>query len=120
MLTLATMRGLPQGRCRISSNMVIVVLFALLVALIPIVPRLEEAPRAQPELIALAQQQPDATIGVIVQKNEAGTDVEQRVTQLGGTITMDLHIINAFAAQLPARASIALARMEGVRWVSLD
>ena len=98
----------------------IVVLFVLLIALIPIVPRLEAAPRAQPELIALAQQQPDATIGVIVQKNEAGTAVEQRVTQLGGTITMDLHIINAFAAQLTARGSLALARMAGVRWVSLD
>jgi len=58
--------GLPRGRRRISSNMVIVVLFALLVALIPIVPRLEAAPREQPELIALAQQQPKATIGVIV------------------------------------------------------
>ena len=100
--------------------MVIVVVFALLVALIPNMPRLQAAPRAQPELIALAQQQPDATIGVIVQKYETGTAVEQRVTQMGGTITMDLHIINAFAAQLTARASIALARMAGVRWVSLD
>jgi serine protease AprX len=120
MLALATMRGLPQGRRRISSTMVIVVLFTLLVALIPSVPRLEATPRAQPELIALAQQQPDATIGVIVQKNGTGLDVEQRVTQLGGAVTMDLHIINAFAAQLTAQAALDLARMTGVRWVSLD
>ncbi len=120
MLTLATMCGLQHGRHRISSTMVIMVLFALLVALIPIVPRLEAAPRAQPELIALAQQQPKAIIGVIVQKNETSTDVEQRVAQLGGTVTLDLHIINAFAAQLTARASIVLAQMQGVRWVSLD
>jgi serine protease AprX len=120
MFALSTKRSLPQGRHRISSTMVTIVLFALLVALIPNMPRLEAAPRAQPELIALAQQQPDATIGVIVQKNVTGTAVEQFVTQLGGTITLDLHIINAFAAQLPARASITLARMTGVRWVSLD
>src|SRR5260221_1052742 len=111
MFALATRRGLPQGRYRISSTMMIVVLCVLLVGLIPIMPRLEAAPRAQPELIALAQQRPDATIGVIVQKNETGTAVEQRVTKLGGTITMDLHIINGFAAQLTARESLAVARM---------
>src|SRR4051794_21237193 len=106
MLALATMRGLPQGRRRISSTMVIVVLFTLLVALIPIVPRSEATPRAQPELIALAQQQPDASIAVIVQKNGNSLDVEQRVIQLGGAVTMDLHIINAFAAQLKAQAAL--------------
>jgi serine protease AprX len=100
--------------------MAIVVLFALLVTLIPIVPRLETAPRAQPELVVLAQQQPQATIGVIVQKNLAGADIEQRVRELGGTVTLDLHIINAFAAQLTGQAALTLARMDGVRWVSLD
>jgi serine protease AprX len=120
MLTLAIRRGLPHGQRRISSTMVIVVLFALLVALIPSVPRLEAAPRAQPELIALAQQQPDATIGVIVRKDAAGANLEQRVAQLGGAVTLDLHIINAFAARLTARASIVLSQMQGVRWVSLD
>jgi len=120
MLALSNTRGLQQGRHRVSSIMLIVVMFALLLALIPNMPRLQAAPRAQPELIALAQQQPDATIGVIVQKNETSTAVEQRVIEMGGTITMDLHIINAFAAQLTARESLALARMAGVRWVSLD
>src|SRR4051794_29456641 len=109
MLTFATMRGAPQRQCRISSKMMIVVLFALLVAVIPIVPKLEATPRAQPELIALAQQQPKTTIGVIVQKNGTGPDVEQRVTQLGGAITMDLHIINAFAARMTAQEALDLA-----------
>src|SRR5215213_444087 len=112
MLTLAHMHGSPTGRYRISSNLVIVVLFALLVALIPNVPQLEAAPRAQPELIALVQQQPQAIISVIVQKNLAGTNVEQRVSQLGGTITLDLHIINAFAARLAGQAALILARMD--------
>src|SRR5215213_4561354 len=120
MLTLAHMYGSPTGRYRISSKLVIIVLFALLVTLIPNVPQLEAAPRAQPELIALAQQQPQAIIGVIVQKNLADTNVEQRVSQLGGTITLDLHVINAFAARLTGQAALILARMDGVRWISLD
>jgi serine protease AprX len=120
MLTHAPVRGLSSGRQRISSTLGIVVLFALLVALIPIVPRLEAAPRAQPELIALAQEQPQATIGVIVQKNLNGSELERRVTELGGIVTLDLHIINAFAAQLTGQAALTLARMDGVRWVSLD
>jgi serine protease AprX len=120
MLTFTTMRGSVPGWQRISPIMAMVVLFALLVALIPSVPRVQVAPRAQPELITLAQRLPNTTVGVIVRKDTAGTDVEQRVAQLGGTITTDLHIINAFAAQLTARASIVLAQMQGVRWVSLD
>src|SRR5204863_8617621 len=39
---------------------------------------------------------------------------------LGGVVTMDLHIINAFAAELPAGAILELARAAGVRWISLD
>ncbi len=120
MLALTTSHDITLGLRRISSTLAIVVLFTLLIALIPIVPHLEARPRAQPELIALAQQQPDATIGVIVQKNATDTDVEQRVTQLGGTITLDLHIINAFAAHMTAQAAFTLAQMNGVRWVSLD
>ena len=120
MLALSTMRRAPQNRHRISPPLAMVIFFMLLVALIPNVPRLETAPRAQPELIALAEQQPDATIGVIVQKDATSTNVEQQVADLGGTVTMDLHIINAFAAQLTASASISLARMTGVRWISLD
>jgi serine protease AprX len=120
MSALPIARGSSNYPRRISIPAGIALLFALLMALIPHVPHLEAAPRAQPELIALARQQPDATIGVIVRKDAPGTDIEQHVSQLGGIITMDLHIINAFAALLPARASIALAQMQGVRWVSLD
>jgi serine protease AprX len=109
-----------NGRRRVSTCIAVALLLTFLAALIPIVPQLDLAPRAQPELIALAQRQPLTTIGVIVRKDDSGVDLEQRVAQLGGTITLDLHIINAFAARLPARQALALARMDGVRWVSLD
>jgi hypothetical protein len=75
---------------------------------------------AQPELLALAAQRPDQTLNVIVQKQAADTRVEALVRQLGGTITKDLHIINAFAAEMKGRDVSLLARADGVRWVSLD
>ena len=120
MRTPAPIRRRLSGWQRIRSHLAIIMLFALLVALIPNVSRVQAAPRAQLELIALAQQQPQATMGVILQKIATATDIEQRVAQLGGTITLDLHIINAFAAELTGQAALTLARMDGVRWISLD
>ena len=68
----------------------------------------------------MAAERPDATLGVIVQKAVKDTQVESLVARLGGTVTADLHIINAFGATLPARAIAELSRADGVRWVSLD
>jgi serine protease AprX len=99
---------------------------ALLIGLIPALPGADSslsavrAFHAQPQIIALAGQEPDAEISVIVQKDAAGAGLEQHVAQSGGAVTADLPIINAFAAELSARAALALSRMPGVRWVSLD
>jgi subtilisin family serine protease len=78
------------------------------------------APRAQPSLLALAATQPDVIVDVIVQKAVKDGSIESLVTKLGGRVTKDLHIINAFAAELQAKAIPPLARAAGVRWVSLD
>jgi serine protease AprX len=76
--------------------------------------------RAQPILLQMAAEQPDQTVSVIVQKAAMGASVEQLVAALGGTVTKDLHIINAFAAEMKAGDAAQLARADGVRWVSLD
>jgi serine protease AprX len=76
--------------------------------------------KAHPLLIQLAAKEPDRRVSVIVQKTTSGLDLEARVTRLGGEVTKDLHIINAFAAELPAGAAVALARDPAVRRVSLD
>lgn len=94
-------------------------LLALMVALIPSSSPNQAALRAQPALIALAQQQPEQEISVIIQK-QGEARVEQLVEQLGGVVTLDLHIINAFAARMPARTALTLAGSNGVHWVSLD
>jgi serine protease AprX len=96
----------------------IVLLLALLASLMPAA----SAPvaRAQPVLLVMAARNSGAQVGVIVQKTARGARVEDLVVRLGGTITKDLRIINAFAARLPAKAVPELAKAAGVRWMSLD
>ncbi|MBM4460001.1 MAG: S8 family peptidase [Chloroflexi bacterium] len=104
--------------CRVLS---IVAALTLVLLLLPAAaaPALPSLP-IQPILLQLADHQPDAVVGVIVQKANAGADIEGAVARLGGVVTRDLHIIRAIAARLPARAVVELARNRDVRWVSLD
>jgi len=78
------------------------------------------SPRAQPELLALAAENPEAMVGVIVQQTGRDATVAEAIARLGGGVTADLRIINALAARLPARQIPALVRLPTVRWVSLD
>ena len=98
----------------------VLLVVALLAPLMVMAPASEAAPRAQPVLLAMAAERPDETVGVIVQKLGNGTNVEDLVARLSGVVTKDLHIINAIAAQLPAKAVPELAKAAGVRWVSFD
>ena len=50
----------------------------------------------------------------------ADSSAEELVARLGGRVTQDLHIVNAFAAELPAEAVLELTRAESVRWVTLN
>jgi serine protease AprX len=97
---------------------VLVTLLVLLAALVPLAQPQNAPPRAQAALLELARFHPEQRVGVIVQKQGAGA--EALVAQLGGAVTDDLHIINAFAATLPAGAVAALAQANPVRWVSLN
>jgi serine protease AprX len=76
--------------------------------------------KAHPLLMQLAAEAPDQRVSVIVQKITSGVDPETRVARLGGEVTKNLHIINAFAAELPAKAAMTLAQDPGVGWLSLD
>ena len=60
-------------------------------------------------------------VSVIVQKTSIATrGPEAAVARLGGLITRDLPIVDGFAASLPAAAIAELARVPGVRVISLD
>jgi serine protease AprX len=83
-------------------------------------PQTASAAKAQPQLVQMAAEKPDALVRVIAQKTAGAEGVEALVSKLGGRVTSDLHFINAFAAEMTAEAAIKLAQMESVRWVSLD
>jgi serine protease AprX len=102
-------------------NVCLLALLCLLTGLSPdrAVPASGQA-RLQPALQQLALAHPEAPVSIIVQKTTAGAGVELEVARLGGTVTKDLSIINAFAAELSAAGAADLAQAKGVRWVSLD
>src|SRR5687767_13808667 len=83
-------------------------------------PQQVSAAKTQPQLVQLAAQDPSQIVRVIAQKMAGTQDAETQVIKLGGTVTKELNIINAFAAELTAEAALELARSESVRWVSLD
>ncbi len=76
--------------------------------------------RAHPILQQLAAQSPDQAVTVIVQKAGATARAEALTVSLGGNVTRDLHIINAFTAEIKASQALKLAASPFVRWVSPD
>ncbi len=83
-------------------------------------PALAGALRAQPELLQIAAVKPEQPVQVIVQKAGADSAAEDLTVSLGGSVTRDLHIINAFAAEMSAQAARELSASSLVRWISLD
>jgi serine protease AprX len=76
--------------------------------------------RIHPLLIQIATETPNERVSVIVQKLDPSKQAEDMVLHLGGEVTKDLSIINAFAAELPAKSVPVLASMASVKWVSPD
>jgi serine protease AprX len=74
----------------------------------------------QPALLTMAAAHPAERVRLIVQKAGATGVPEQQTRDLGGRVTQDLHLIHAFAAELPAGAVPVLAAASGIRWISLD
>jgi serine protease AprX len=75
---------------------------------------------AHPLLVQMAADDPEQLVSVIVQKLAGSTGLDSEVARLGGEVTQDLAIINAFAAEMTASAALELATSSNVRWVSLD
>ena len=74
----------------------------------------------QPALLAMAAEQPDTQVRVIIQKSDVAADVAGLVTELGGTVIKDLHIINAVVAEMAVETAVDLSYDASVNWVSLD
>lgn len=78
------------------------------------------AQKVQPQLLAMVVDNPTETVSIIVQKSRRDHTVEESVGQLGGVVTNDLSVLNAFAAKVPGRVVLQLAASSAVRWISLD
>ncbi|HKG36160.1 MAG TPA: S8 family peptidase [Solirubrobacterales bacterium] len=85
-------------------------------ALAPITPSLT------PALADMAERTPGKRVEVIVQLTAGAkrADAAPLVRELGGTVTRDLHIINAVVAKLPAAGASELAASAKVKAVSLN
>jgi len=98
----------------------IILIIALSLASPAALPKAVASAKADPLLAQVATQMPDKPISVIVQKAGKSSQAEKRAIHLGGKITRDLFIINAFSAEMSAGAAWQLAASPSVRWVSLD
>ena len=105
---------------RTSRFFLIIVFISMLVAPMGSVIQSDLAPKIQPQLLQAAAENPEQLVAVVVQKQGQTNRVEGQVAKLGGKVTQDLSIINAFAAEMPAQAAVELSHMGAVRWVSLD
>jgi serine protease AprX len=107
---------------RTHSLLQIIIAFFITLSLIGPAALSAEAPgaKAHPLLIQIAEQHPQKQVGVIIQKLAEDNRLEAKVKQVGGVITHDLDIINAFAARLAADKALELSMDPDVRWVSLD
>jgi serine protease AprX len=83
-------------------------------------PGAAQAANLHPLLAQLAVESPAQTVAVIVQKATKDARAEDLVAALDGKVINDLHIINAFSAEMTAGAALKLAASPSVRWVSLD
>ena len=71
-------------------------------------------------LQAMIAEQPEQLIPVIVQKETDTNEAEQQLAALGGAVSQDLAIINAFATELSGEAIVQLAGSTAVAHISLD
>ena len=124
------------GALKTSRRTLAALLAALVAAGTFIVPATSAAPApaAAVEAVATATAAVDEALAgitegvvrVIVQKDnsahaaKAGAAAEEAVARLGGSITLDLPIVNGFAATVPADSIDDLATTPGVRVISLD
>lgn len=112
----------PDRRCcTINWTAFVLIMVLLLTSCVPTaMPQSVVGQHLPPQLLSFVHAHPDKNVSVIVQKTAPDARVEDVVAELGGVVTKDLHILRAFAAELPGRAVLRLAENPKVRWISLD
>lgn len=75
---------------------------------------------AHPLLVQIGETTPEKVVAVIVQKADRSGHAEELARALGGVISKELSMINAFTASMAAHSALELSASPSVRWVSLD
>jgi serine protease AprX len=81
--------------------------------------------KADPRLLQMAEENPDAVFMVIVQKEAKNKDLNDVVPEVaiersGGRVTKQLDLITSFSAELTGMELTKLAKNPKVRWISAD
>jgi len=81
--------------------------------------------KADPRLLQMAQENPDATFMVIIQRevknrNVNETNPEADVNNEGGRVKKQFKVIESFSAELTGKQILKLAKKRKVRWISAD
>ena len=84
-----------------------------------------EVLKADPRLLQMAEENPDATFMVIIQKDVKNKDLkdedpEVSVEKGGGKVTKQLELIISFSAEMTGKEITKLAKHPKVRWISAD
>ncbi len=84
-----------------------------------------DPPKADPRLLQMAEENPDAIFRVIVQKDAKNKDLkdmelEKSVKKGGGKVTKQLDLIVSFSAEMTGKELTKLAKNPKVRWISAD
>lgn len=81
--------------------------------------------KADPRLLQLAAENPDATFMVIIQREVKNSSVneddpETEVAKEGGRVKQQFKVIESFSAELTGKQILKLAKKHMVRWISAD
>lgn len=81
--------------------------------------------KADPRLLQIAEENPDATFMVIVQKEAKNKDLKDEAPEIavkkgGGQVKGQLDLIYSFSAELTGKEIAKLAKSPKVRWISAD
>jgi serine protease AprX len=85
----------------------------------------DKPPKADPRLLQMAEENPEAVFRVIVQKETKNKDLkdmelENEVLKGGGKLRKQLGLIVSFSAEMTGKELIKLAKHPKVRWISVD
>lgn len=106
-----------------SKGLVALLTILLLVSIFTLTPNpanMQTVSNVQPALLAMAAEQPDTAVRLIIQKSDPAANIEAAVTHMDGTVIKELKIINSVVAEMEAESAVDLSFDASVNWVKLD